>query len=363
MEGLDHLAAALIDGAPDGILVSQRGVVLFSNQAAATLLGYPSAEALVGASLVSMLEPEDAREMERRTRLMLQTGERFPQRVYRANRRGGGSTLAEITSRPFEWKGEPAVIAFARDVSDRVRAQAQLAMTDRLAALGTLAAGVAHEINNPMTTVLIGLQAVQRVVDRVLPPLAAPSKERSELTRLLGDLEASALRVVEIVRDLRRFSHAGDEVRTPVCLSQVLVSAERLVAHALTGTVKLSCRHGPAPKVLGVAARLEQVAVNLMLNAAQAIPEQQAGLVEVQPFVAADGRAGFEVKDNGSGISPEHLPHIFEPFFTTKPVGIGTGLGLAISHAIVTDLGGEIHVESVVGAGTTFRVLLPQCSA
>jgi PAS domain S-box-containing protein len=359
LDGLDQLAAALIEGAPDGVVVSQRGVVLFANLAAAKMLGFENGDALVGVALPSLLDPEDGREMGRRIQLMMQTGERFAPRIYRANRRGGGKTSAEITSIPFTWKGAPAVLAFARDVSERVRSQAQLAMTDRLAALGTLAAGVAHEINNPMTTVLIGLQAVQRVVDRMLPALTAPPKEKLELTALVHDLEVSAMRVVEIVRDLRRFSHAGDEVRRPVSLPEVLVAAERLVTHALDGKVKLTCEHGPTPKVMGIAARIEQVAVNLMLNAAQAIPEETEGVVQIRTFVAADGRAGFEVKDNGSGISDEHLPHIFEPFFTTKPVGIGTGLGLAISHTIITDLGGEVQVESEVGQGTTFRVLLP----
>ncbi len=359
LDGMDQLAAALIEGAPDGVVVSQRGAVLFANAAAARLLGFDSPEALHGVSLPSLLDPEDAAEMGRRTQLMFQTGERFPPRVYRANRKGGGKTSAEITSLPFVWKGSPAVLAFARDVTERVRSQAQLAMTDRLAALGTLAAGVAHEINNPMTTVLIGLQAVQKVVDRMLPNLVAAPKEKGELTALVRDLEVSAMRVVEIVRDLRRFSHAGDEVRKPVSLSDVLTVAERLVAHALDGKATLSCEHVPTPNVMGISARIEQVAVNLMLNAAQAIPDKRDGVVKVRTFVAAGGRAGFEVSDNGSGISPEHLPHIFEPFFTTKPVGVGTGLGLAISHAIITDLGGELQVESDVGAGTTFRVLLP----
>jgi len=218
--------------------------------------------------------------------------------------------------------------------------------------------GVAHEISNPMTTVVIGLQAVQRVVDRLLPSLAPVPKERAELSCLVRDLEVSAMRVVEIVRDLRRFSHAGDEERKPVSLPDVLSVAERLVAHALDGRAQLSCEHVPTPKVMGVAARLEQVAVNLMLNAAQAIPQGREGLVKVRTFVTCQGRPGFEVEDNGSGIAPEHLPHIFEPFFTTKPVGVGTGLGLAISHTIVSDLSGELTVESTLGAGSTFRVLL-----
>jgi PAS domain S-box-containing protein len=349
---LDQLGAALLEGAPDGVVVSSRGVILFANALAAQMLGYESPASLEGVLLPTLLDPDDGAEMLRRTQLMLQTGARFPARVYRANRKGGGKISAEITSVPFEWQGQSAVLAFARDVSERTRLHAQLAMTDRLAALGTLAAGVAHEINNPMTTVLLGLEALQRAVDRQPPP-------RPELTGLISDLQQSAMRVVEIVRDLRRFSHAGEEARKPVSLPDVLRAAERLVTHALAPNVTLSSDCAEVAPVLAVAARVEQVAVNLILNAAQAIPDGRPGSVRVRTLVAGDGRIGFEVTDDGSGIASEHLPHIFEPFFTTKPVGVGTGLGLAISHTLVTELGGELVVESVLGQGATFRVLFP----
>ncbi|MBX7097081.1 MAG: response regulator [Myxococcaceae bacterium] len=355
---LEGIALALVEGAPDGVVVSHDGTVLFANEAAARMLGYESPRAMEGVPLSQWLLPDEAQEMGRRIHAMLTTGARFPPREYGARKLDGSPLRAEITSTPFLWEGRPAIVAFARDVTERSRMQARLALTDRLVALGTLAAGVAHEINNPMTAVHFAAEALERSLVRQLRPVPP------EVTTLLGDLKRGAERVTSLVRDLKQFSRPDDEQRRPVTLRDVLEQAVRLVGHALRHRATLTTHHAEAPAALGMPGRIEQVAVNLLLNASQALPEGRKGnRVELRSFATSDGRAAFSVQDNGVGISARDLPHVFEPFFTTKPVGEGTGLGLAISHNIVTQLGGELLLESVQGQGTTVTVIFPPASS
>jgi CheY-like chemotaxis protein/two-component sensor histidine kinase len=178
---------------------------------------------------------------------------------------------------------------------------------------------------------------------------------------MLDEARHGAQRVSTIVRELRSFSRAADESRTRVDLAMVVQSAIKIAGHEIRHKARIVTSFEPARPVWGNEARLEQVVINLLLNAAQAMPETRAEHNEIRVSVRADSeeRAVLEVFDNGDGIALDVLPRIFDPFYTTKPVGVGTGLGLSICHGIVTSLGGHIGAYSEPGEGTTFRVVLP----
>ena len=347
---------SLIDASPDGIIISCDGgdEILYANTAIARLLGLADARPLIGTSLAVWVAPDETGVMRQRMS-RVNAGEVLTPRAYRVKRADGMELVVEIVSRPFVHEGRRANLAFARDVTERVRLQERLAQADRLAALGTLAAGVAHEINNPLTTSTLSLELLGRAVEKL--PVAEAT--RTELRSLVTELQKGTDRVASIVRDLRTFARPEEKVG-PLDLRKVLLAAEGIARHATRYHATVVREGDATPLVIGNEGRLEQVFVNLLVNAAQALPEgRRENEIRVRTFVAGDGRVAVEVRDNGAGIAPEHLPRLFDPFFTTKPVGLCTGLGLAISHGIVTRLGGTLEVESELGVGTTMRVLLP----
>jgi signal transduction histidine kinase len=242
----------------------------------------------------------------------------------------------------------------------RRQAAAAAAQTERLIALGTLAAGMAHEINNPLTYVFLNLTGAMRAldgVDRVDPRTRAALDKSDRMLR--AALEGSE-RIRGVVGGIRLFSRAEQSPAGPVEIRPCLDAALRVVMHDLRTRARLAVEHGEPPFVLADEGRLGQVFLNLLGNAVQAIPEGAPERHEVRVVTSTDdaGRAVIEISDTGVGI-PEHLlGRVFEPFFTTKPIGKGTGLGLSISHGIVRSLGGEITARSEVGRGTTFRVCL-----
>jgi PAS domain S-box-containing protein len=246
------------------------------------------------------------------------------------------------------------------DVTEVKAVQAQLMQSDRLASVGMVAAGVAHEINNPLAYVIAALDYLREHRDE----LGAPAL-REEVLRALAEARDGADRVRHVVRDLRTFSGLREERRTRVELASVLEAAIHLASTQLRFRARLVRDFRPTPAVMADEARLGQVALNLLINAAQAIPEGNADANEIRVSTGTDarGRAVLAVHDTGAGIPPEVADRIFDPFFTTKPHGVGTGLGLSICRNIVLALGGDIDVESSRTGGTTLRVALPAAPA
>jgi two-component system, cell cycle sensor histidine kinase and response regulator CckA len=256
--------------------------------------------------------------------------------------------------------GDDEVVCVVRDVTERTRMQGQLAIADRLAALGTLAAGVAHEINNPLTYILIGVESVTKELRK--HPADRALAERGSI--LVGRLEAAlegARRVRGIVADLKAFARIDADDRGPVDVRAILDGVAALVDSQVRYRGRLIKVYNDVPPVKASGDRLNQVFLNLLINAIQALPEGRMAENVIRLSVALDddGQVRVEIADSGHGIPPEDLARIFDPFFTTKPIGIGTGLGLWICHSIITNLGGAIAVESQLGGGTTFRVCLP----
>jgi len=336
------------------ILADEAQRIVEVNDLAVALLGYSRAE-ICGMSVRDLRDPATVDDYDDRVRQEVDQGAAMFETRYR---RKDGSTFPVLVSVHADVHGGRRHFeAIARDVSERKRLEAQLLHADRMASVGTLAAGVAHEINNPLSFILSNL-------DFALGELRRAGAE-PEVLQALEDARDGGARVREIVRDLKTFSRPVDEVSEALDVRRVLQSVIGLASNEIRHRALLVVDPGDVPPVAASEHRLGQVLLNLLVNAAQAIPEgnSAANVVRAATSTAPDGRAVVAISDTGVGIAPEVLPRIFDPFFTTKPVGVGTGLGLSICHGIVAQLGGEISVESAPGKGSTFRVLLPPAAA
>jgi polar amino acid transport system substrate-binding protein len=270
-----------------------------------------------------------------------------------------------------------------REVADRKHAeeelrlnQQQLVQADKMAALGVLVSGVAHEINNPTGLILLDLPLLKRAhrdTAAILEehyhdegdfPLAGIpySEMKHEIPRMLDEMQEGAQRIKRIVNDLKDFARrddAGDKILLD--LNEVVRTALRLVEPTIRRSTD-DCRTDFArelPPVLGNAQRIEQVVVNLVLNACQALPHMEKGITVSTRYNRSTGNVILVVRDEGSGIAPEHLSRLTDPFFTTKRDSGGTGLGLSVSAGIVKEHGGEISFASAPGSGTTVTLSLP----
>ena len=260
-------------------------------------------------------------------------------------------------------------------------AQSQLLQSEKMASIGQLAAGVAHEINNPVGFIKSNLGTLQRYTTDLVRMIQAYAERETELapaTRetvatlrqaldldfLLEDLQSllaettdGVQRVQDIVRDLKSFSHVNSAEQSWANLETGLDSTLNIVWNELKYKAQVVKAYAGLPDILCTPAQLNQVFMNLLVNAAQAIERQ--GEIQIRTGYS-DSEVWVEIADNGRGISPEHMNRLFEPFFTTKPVGKGTGLGLSLSYGIVKKHRGRIEVNSQPGEGTCFRVVLPR---
>lgn len=286
-----------------------------------------------------------------------------------------------LTARSYRADLERQNLELAAQKAELERLHAQVIHSEKMAGLGQLAAGVAHELNNPAGFIygnmdlfrgyLARLELVLSIFDRMsLAPaeaaeLALTKKEIGydsllpDLKSMIADCVEGAERIRDIVKNLRLFSRLDDAEFKRVDLHESIDSTIRLLSgYYGSGKVRLVREYGEIPLVSCSAGQLSQVWTNLLVNAAQAIKGD--GEVKIATKVAGESVV-ITITDTGNGIEPDHLRKIFDPFFTTKPVGEGTGLGLSITYGIIEKHGGTIAAESVVGKGTTFRVRIPIC--
>jgi signal transduction histidine kinase len=245
----------------------------------------------------------------------------------------------------------------ARAYSELKSTETQLVHTEKMASLGRLVAGVAHEINNPVSFIASNVTPLRRrlsqAADRSTARAQKALREAEEITDVMA---RGAERTAAIVKDLRTFSRLGEATRKPADLHEGIETSLRLLGPRLRDRVTVHRDFGDLPRVECDPGALNQVFMNVLANACDAI--QGAGNVWITTRASADG-VTVELRDDGPGIPPAVLPRIFDPFFTTKDVGQGTGLGLAISHGVIVAHGGTIAAESAPGGGTTFRIELP----
>lgn len=342
---------------PDGFVLLEGGRYVYANEAWARSL-QTSVESLRGASILDHVAPEDRSALEQW--LVEDTPEaRDTVAEYRFLGVDGGTPLLQLSRTHLASKDQrPLLGILGRDVTRMKRTQARLLLADRMMSIGALAAGTAHEINNPLTY-------VQGNVSFVLEELAGLDSGRldpgqiEDMLEALKEAQEGAERVRVIVRRLQAFARADQDTKRRVDLNRVVEEAVNMAFTEFRHRARLQKELGDSVIVHANAARLGQVVLNLLLNAAHALPEGRADENFIRVSTRVEGpHAIIEVQDSGPGIPPEIVGRVFDSLFTTKPVGIGTGLGLSIAHSIVGDLGGRIQVASELGTGTSFIVSL-----
>jgi PAS domain S-box-containing protein len=340
----------LLEKANALILVANRDkkVVVF-NQAISRLTGF-SKEEVLGQDVFSLV-PEDEHLRLASVLAAALRGEPVPNFELRLRTRSGEARASFATSSALTSQGEvEGVMAIGQDVTVVEQLEQRVIHAEKLASMGQLAASVAHEINNPMTAVVMSAESL---LQRALMMGSGGAADAEKLRKILE----SGQRILRFTRDLTSYARPAKDKAERVQLNALLDKAMGYCEHVVAqAKVKVERDFGELPALSGVPANLEQVFVNLITNACHAM--RPGGQIRLR--TRRDGReAVVWVKDTGSGIAPANLSRIFEPFFTTKTEGKGTGLGLSIVQRIVEKHGGRLSVESTLGEGTTFTVRLP----
>ncbi len=365
LRGLEQRHRQILDAITDWVLVKGPGSkIVWANKAFCDIYGMTN-ETLQGLVDAPFNEPDNTIQYIQDDAQVFNTGETLDIPDEPVTRHDGRVLRVHtVKSAIFNDDGNVVMtVGVSRDLTDRKRMEAQLRLADRMVSVGTLAAGVAHEINNPLSFVMSNLDLVAEELRAQADVVTAPPM--GELLELINEARDGAERVRTIVRGLKTFSRADEERRRPLEVAAVIELSINMAWNEIRHRARLVKDFGTAPLVEADETRLAQVFINLLVNAAQALPEGNADTNQIRILVSTDsaGRAIVEIHDTGAGIPPASLQHIFDPFFTTKHIGEGTGLGLSICQGIVTGLGGEITVESALGVGTTFRVALPPARA
>jgi PAS domain S-box-containing protein len=339
-------------------LLDTQGRFVYVNPAWEAMLGYTLDEAVGRAPRELLRSGVHSTAFYRAIWDSLARGEQWTGRIV-SRRKDGTSVESQLTLVPQRSAlGVPlGTVGIRRDLApskERETLERQLHHVERMAGLGQLAAGVAHEINNPLTYVMANLSWLDRELARGLG-----SADLDEIHEVLQESQGGATRIASIVGDLKIFARSRkEETLAAVDIESACDAAINLARNQLQHRAHL-IRDYVTTSALANEVRLVQVIVNLLVNAVHATPVGDADNNNITVSIQqAENLVYIEVRDTGAGIDPENLPHIFEPFFTTKPQGEGTGLGLSVCLGLIEKMGGRIDVESEVGVGSTFRVTL-----
>jgi len=355
----------LIESLPDAIGVLRSDRLVYASPRTASYLANDDVDTLLDRSILDFVHPDDRDALERVLRRLDRPGMVEIVDEVRFVQRDGEIVQAEVTVLSLIFDGEVATVLIVRDLTERRQLQARLLIADRMASVGTLAAGVAHEINNPLTYVMANVSyAIEQLKGMQTGRQRTADTQVPELLQALRESLEGAHRVSHIVGDLKTFSRSDEDTVAPVELSAVVESSLNITHNEIRHRATLIKDFREAPRVLANESRLGQVFINLLVNAVHALPADDPAGHEIRVTIRtlSDGRAAVEITDTGCGMPLHTLKRLFDPFFTTKAVGKGTGLGLYICHSIVDSLGGDIVVESQVGKGSLFRVVLPSAA-
>jgi two-component system NtrC family sensor kinase len=344
----------LIEKAHDIItILDTDGLMLYVSPSVERILGYLQAD-LVGKNIVYFVHPDDmSRVVEAFTRMGETIGSGAPVEYRFLHKDGSWRFLDSVANNLLQDPVVAGVVVNSRDVTGRKQLQEQLIQSEKMAALGQLVAGVAHELNNPLTSVIGYAQLL------LSDPLVRPEqKDRLDL------IYQEAERTRRIVNNLLSFARQHKPSRTAADLNDLIGRTLELRAYDMrVNNIVVRRELREVPRVLADEHQIQQVLLNIIMNAEQAIRStKKSGCLTVETDSASkDGKEQVTVKieDDGPGIMPDHLTRIFDPFFSTKPVGQGTGLGLSISYGIVKEHTGTIWAESKPGGGASFYIQLP----
>ncbi|HEX7530238.1 MAG TPA: ATP-binding protein [Pyrinomonadaceae bacterium] len=349
---------AIIDTLPLSLYAIDREyrIVAWNRNRELGELGLPRGEAL-GRNIFDVLTKQSRELLEREFGKVFATGEIH--RVEQESVTESGETnhwlISKIPMRADENDEVSHVITVGENITVRVKAYRAVARAEKLAAVGRLAAGVVHEINNPLATIAACAESLEK---RIKEGAFSDSPDAEDLREYLGLIRDEAFRCKSITNGLLDFSRLRAGQRVPVDVTEVIKAAGRLVTLQERGDniqIVVEAAAG-LPRVSGDVGQLQQAVVALATNAIDAMPE---GGTLTLTAICSNSRVLVQVRDTGIGIAPENMTKIFDPFFTTKDVGRGTGLGLAVCYGILSDHGGRLDVRSTVGAGTTFTITLP----
>jgi PAS domain S-box-containing protein len=348
----------LVEAVPVGIVLLRAGRVVYVNPCFASTVGL-SADGLAGLSMVELVE-EEGRETAATWTEEASANASPVELPFK--RFTGEKVILEVTrGGALSLRGNRTTMLVTLDVTERKRLQERLMLADRMVSVGTLAAGVAHEINNPLSFIISNVHFLRAELEKLAEAHPGETERLREAMSALADATTGAERVRDVVRDLKTFSRGDGSVTEAVDLREVLKICINMAKNEIHHRAMLVTEFSEAPFAAGNRSRLGQVFLNLLMNAAQAIPEGDAAQnrIFLRLRRGPGGEAVVEVSDTGKGIPQQLLGRIFDPFFTTKSVGEGTGLGLSVCKNIVNEHKGRIEVETRVGQGSTFRVILP----
>jgi len=348
----EGVSSTALRALPDGVLSLMRdGRIRSANDRFADLVGIPSRE-LIGADVQNFLSGD-----------LLNRGTEFREQECML-RSASGDDLEVSVSGSLDRNGRVGerLVFIVRDLREVSALRKRLLLSGRMAAVGALAAGIAHELNNPLAYVRSNLAVLRENGDRIAKEIG-DRRAKGGLGALVADTESiidesleGVDRAVAIVRDVCEFSHAGGSEFHPTDLAATIAQSVRVARLQIRKTIEVLIDVPELPRIEANSQRLMQVFVNLLVNAEHAIESE--GRISVAAESDPEG-VTVTVSDDGRGISEENLDRIFDPFFTTKPVGVGTGLGLPIAFAIVRQHHGSMDVSSSPGQGTEFRLWLP----
>jgi PAS domain S-box-containing protein len=372
----------LIEDAPIGISMCHDLHYNYVNRAYLKIFGFSDAGEMIGSHICERIAPQRREEI---TELVLRcvSGAEVPCAYETVGIRQDGSQFpcyVDITRLVFD--DGPVSISFARDLTERQQARELMVQAEKMAMIGGLAAGMAHEINNPIGIIIQNLQNIERRLSAELPdnlrvaeelgislPLVRSYLERRSIFNQLGKMYSAGERTTKIVSNILQFSRKSDSERTMAALPEIIERAVELAANDYDLKKKYDFRNihiirdfsPELPLVPVNATEFEQVIINILKNAAQAMAENGSSSPQINITAYGEGsQAIVRVSDNGPGMEESTRKRIFEPFFTTKEVGVGTGLGLSVSYTLITqNHKGVFTVESAPGEGALFTIKLP----
>ena len=358
---------ALAEASPVGIFQADlQGACAYLNPAAERMLGQPYSQA-AGDGWQGALHPDDLDGFLQAWRGAVQAGRGLSREV-RALHPGGRQLQAQVLASPIRSAAGQVTgfVGIIADLTESLALQEQLDIASRHAALGTLVAGVTHEINNPLAAALASHHFAEKAVRSVRDGLAAAgtadgaaqARTLDEVLEALADASTGEERVAEIVKAMAQFARP-QAVRDQVPVEQAVALAVRWLPRAVIDRASIETAIEDRRSVRGSEKQVAAVLVSLLSNAAQAMPAERTGTIRIRVAPGADGMVLLEVADDGRGMDAEVLRRVFDPFFSTRQVGGGLGMGLAVTRSIVTSLGGTISATSAPGVGSTFRVELP----